>query len=95
MITFSTKTLNLSNISIKIIKFYIVFRVACQNLSPQISVTMNSGYVLTLSTLGKTFSRRDFETFVFSYFSKKTKFDILMQIVSNEDNLHEMSNSVF
>ena len=53
-------------------------------------------FPLTLSTLGKIFSRRHFE--IFSYFSQKTGFDFhancprkqdltFMQIVG--DNLHE------
>ena len=32
---------------------------------------------------------------ILSYFLQKTGFDILMQIVSSGDNLHEMSNHVF
>ena len=41
-----------------------------------------------LSTLGKIFSRRHFEIF-FLFVSQDTGFD--MQIVSNGDNLHDIS----
>ena len=48
---------------------------------------------LTLSTLGKIFSRRHFEIF-FLFFSENRIWHF-MQIVSYGDNLHEMSNPVF
>ena len=51
------------------------------------------GAMLTLSTLGKIFSRRHFEIF-FLFFSENRIWHF-MQIVSLGDNLHEMSNPVF
>ena len=48
---------------------------------------------LTLSTLGKIFSRRHFEIF-FLFFPENGSWHF-MQIVSLGDNLHDMSNSVF
>ena len=50
-------------------------------------------YGLTLSTLGKIFSRRHYE--IFLVFSPENRIWYFMQIVSNGDNLHEMSNPVF
>ena len=48
---------------------------------------------LTLSTLGKIFSRRHFE--IFFLFFPENRIWHFMQIVSLGDNLHEMSNPVF
>ena len=48
---------------------------------------------LTLSTLGKIFSRRHFE--IFFLFFTENRIWHFMQIVSLGDNLHEMSNPVF
>ena len=51
-----------------------------------------SGF-LTLSTLGKIFSRRHFE--IFFLFFPENRIWHCMQIVSSGDNLHEMSDPVF
>ena len=56
-------------------------------------IALSSWYGLTLSTLGKIFSRRHFEIF-FLFFSENRIWHF-MQIVSLGDNLHEMSNPVF
>ena len=48
---------------------------------------------LTLSTRGKIFSRRYFETF--SLFFPRNTIRHFMQIVSNGDNLQEMSKPLF
>ena len=49
--------------------------------------------LLTLSTLGKIFSRRYFE--IFFLFFPENRIWHFMQIVSLGDNLHEMSYTVF
>ena len=49
---------------------------------------------LTLSTLSKFFSSRHFETFLFSYFSQKKRFDSSGKLSSFGDNKHEMSNPI-
>ena len=46
-----------------------------------------------LKRLGKIFSRQHFE--IFLLFFQENVIWYFMQIVSNGDNLHEMSNSVF
>ena len=50
-------------------------------------------HIWTHSTLGKIFSWRHIETFIL-IFPRKPVWHF-MRIVSNEDNLHEMSNHVF
>ena len=50
---------------------------------------------LTLSTLGKNFSRRHFEMFLFFVFFPAHRIWHFMQIISHGDNLYEMSNLVF
>ena len=56
---------------------------------------------LHLSTLGRIFSRRHFEIFFnyfsyfFFFFSPGNRIRHFMQTVSNEDNMHEMSNPVY
>ena len=50
--------------------------------------------LLTLIMLGKIFSRQHTEIFVF-VFCPENRFRHFMQIVSNGDNLNEMSNPVF
>ena len=47
---------------------------------------------LTLSTIGKIFSRRHIEI-LFSYFSQKTGFDTPCTFIANGDNWHKMTNS--
>ena len=48
---------------------------------------------ITLSTLGKIFSRRHIE--IFFLFFQENRFRHFMQIVSSGDNLHEMPNPIF
>ena len=50
--------------------------------------------LVTLSVLGKLFSRRQLES-VFIFIFKKTGIRRFMLIFSIGDNLHEMSNPVF
>ena len=50
---------------------------------------------LTLSTLGKLFSRRQFEISFSLIFPPKNRIRHFMQIVSHRDNLQEMSNPAF
>ena len=54
--------------------------------------TLNIKLNLMLCTLGKIFSRRHTE--IFFLFSTENRIWLFMQIVSNGDNLHEMSNPV-
>ena len=51
-----------------------------------------AGRDLTLSTLGKIFSRQHIE--IFFLFSPENRIGHFMQIVSSGDNLHERSNPV-
>ena len=51
----------------------------------------NNRHCITLSTLGKIFSRRHVFFFFFLYSFQNTGFWHFMQIFSNRDNLHEMS----
>ena len=49
--------------------------------------------ILTLRMLGKVFSRQHIE--IFFLFFLENKIWHFMQIVSNGDNLHEISNPIF
>ena len=57
----------------------------------------NSIVFLTLGTMGIIFRRRHIEFFFFFFFLysfPENRFDIFLQIVSNGESLHKMSNLV-
>ena len=81
--------IGLYNVYLHILPYYIVKTGMCRtSLLKEFS---EFAIFLTLSSLGKIFSRQHFDFFFFfffSYFSQKTGFDISC-------NLHEMSTPVF
>ena len=64
-----------------------------QNENINWAVLKNSKLILTLSTLGKICSRRHTEILFLLF--PENKIWHFIQIFSNEDNLHEISNPVF